>query len=347
MDHKSFLKVKHEPMEESKITELDKLLRTQSSAVEEDIPSSEDIKLDLEGRVFGGYLPKSFRTLKPEREGVSDRKGRGGGNELKNRRLKENLILKAVDKALCGGNGEDESNPEFCKLNILSPIKVGRKRKKIVDINFDDLSDEEDADYIGYVKKSDRPTDIRQSNRLLKKSAKLVSGEYYTEESFTENNPAQANEKTVKPLDTCLSLDKTDSPPMKELRLISNVNENYLKNYQKNLKVSSNTVHSRSKIQSVKNSNQPKVQRKRASKVEETIYCGFGEKLVPHDVQDVMHPRPEFSENNKSMLLLDDLFKELDSCSSVSGQIIEVNVPVIKSTEEFEERFPMYDLEYL
>ena len=166
---------------------------------EEHVPTVNEIKEDLEVRLFGGILPKIKITRKPIRTGRSERdSGRGGRNE-KAQDVEQHdwLAMGAVDFMLDRKKTKVRDEEEVIKL----PLKVGslyrkrKRRKKTVpiEINFDDLSDEEDKDYVANIRKSSlsnlRNT-RRISKRLQKSQWRCSGGEYSKCESHPNRNDA-------------------------------------------------------------------------------------------------------------------------------------------------------------
>eukprot|EP00092_Neocalanus_flemingeri_P020993 GFUD01022747.1.p1 GENE.GFUD01022747.1~~GFUD01022747.1.p1 ORF type:complete len:557 (-),score=190.99 GFUD01022747.1:36-1589(-) len=161
-------------------------------AAEELVPTEDEIKLALEGKVFGGLLPKTVRRLKPPRNGVSDRKGRGGRNEFTKRNVPESLVLGAVDLML-GGGSEDQEHQQ-ATISLAGLFRKRRSRRKRINIDFDDLSDDEDETYkapSNCNRKVDRPNEEnkRKSRRLSGKQKRIDSGEYFDAQNhiFFEN----------------------------------------------------------------------------------------------------------------------------------------------------------------
>merc|ERR1719318_1120483 len=70
--------------------------------VEENVPTPDEIKEELEGGLFGGVLPKAKLVRKPYRTGKSDRaKGRGGRNEkVSDVEQHDGLVISAVNYIL-------------------------------------------------------------------------------------------------------------------------------------------------------------------------------------------------------------------------------------------------------
>merc|ERR1719186_1337347 len=161
-------------------------------AVEEQVPSEDEIRLAQEEKIFGGQLPKVVRRLKPPRKGVSDRvKGRGGRNEFTKKNVPESLVLGAVDYMLASKSSRNGENPEKLQqptISLSGLFKKSRSRRKRINIDFDDLSDDEDEDYKApsiYNRKVDRPDEEnkRKSNRLCEKQSRVDSGEYFDDEN--------------------------------------------------------------------------------------------------------------------------------------------------------------------
>jgi len=131
------------------------------------VPSEKRIRLELEGKIFGGILPKSVRRFKPPRKGISNRTGRGGRNEtVRSITQMPQLGDFAVSFML-------QSNVHRCKSKIkfepylvgyLSKLlKIQRRRKR------SNVSYKEDADFKGsFIKIPQLPDEAsrRKSKRL-------------------------------------------------------------------------------------------------------------------------------------------------------------------------------------
>lgn len=84
--------------------------------VEEYVPTEEEIRVNLEGIVFGGYLPKIIRNEKPPRTGLSNRANGRGGRNYKN--LCEHHMMGAVEylKARAESKENKDNQPPVFKF---------------------------------------------------------------------------------------------------------------------------------------------------------------------------------------------------------------------------------------
>merc|ERR1719186_2239024 len=161
-------------------------------AFEDPVPTEDEIRLGQEEKIFGGHLPKVVCRLKPPRKGVSDREGRGGRNESTKKNVPESLVLGAVDYMLAcksSRNGEKQEKLQQPIISLSGLFKKRSSRRKRINIDFDDLSDEEDEDYKApsvNKRKVDRPDEEnkRKSNRLFEKQSRADSGEYFDDENL-------------------------------------------------------------------------------------------------------------------------------------------------------------------
>merc|ERR1719186_2176662 len=158
---------------------------------EEQVPTEDELRLAHEEKIFGGYLPKVVCRLKPPRKGVSDREGRGGRNEFTKKNVPESLVLGAVDYMLAcksSRNGDKQEKLQQAIISLSGLVKKRSSRRKRINIDFDDLSDDEDEDYKApsiYNRNVDRPDEEnkRKSNRLCEKQSRVDSGEYFDDEN--------------------------------------------------------------------------------------------------------------------------------------------------------------------
>merc|ERR1719481_2536580 len=137
---------------------------------EEIVPTETEMKMALEEKIFGGYMPRSERKLKPQRTGVSDRKGRGGRNEIIDKNAPEPFVLGAVDYMLGHGVDEESQKGDMIQttLHLKSLFKSGRRRRKMAEIDFENISEDEEEFRGPYIKKSERLSGnkVRKSKRL-------------------------------------------------------------------------------------------------------------------------------------------------------------------------------------
>merc|ERR1719334_715982 len=160
------------------------------------------MKMALEAKVFGGFMPKIIRKSKPPRTGKSDRTGRGGRNENVDKNAPETFVLGAVEY-MCGKRLGEEDEIIKSTLNLNSLIKRGRRRRaKHVNIDFDNISDEDEEFKGPNIKKADRLSGdkVRKSRRLNATPIKNqdVNGKGYgsdTKENGDDNQSIVTSER--------------------------------------------------------------------------------------------------------------------------------------------------------
>merc|ERR1719318_518853 len=113
--------------------------------VEENVPTPDEIKEELERRLFGGVLPKAKLLRKPNRTGKSERsRCRGGRNEkASDVEHHDGLVISGVDyilhKQKTKDQGEEVMEEKAPPIFSSSPLKIRRGKRKAIHINFDDL----------------------------------------------------------------------------------------------------------------------------------------------------------------------------------------------------------------
>ena len=146
------------------------VLREYKENLEEAISEEGEFKEVLEWEVFGDKIPTAVYRKAP-RKGLSERQsGRGGRNELWNRKLRDSQVQSGVDYLL-----DPASHPQPNFQDMFFP-SVKRPR-----IKMEDLEDELDDEEFKMPMKKARRENIRRSGRLQQAQMKKESGEYFVE----------------------------------------------------------------------------------------------------------------------------------------------------------------------
>merc|ERR1719244_1302313 len=167
---------------------------------EEYVPNENEMKMALESKVFGAHMPKSVRTIRPQRFGLSDRTGRGGRNELSDVSAPEPLVMGAVEYMLGNRVGDEDGSIIQASLNLASLFRKKGRRRKQVNIDFDNLSDEDEEFKGPFIQKKDRVSGdrVRKSRRLNVNSDNQKATENSDEDhlSNTENRGHESSQLT-------------------------------------------------------------------------------------------------------------------------------------------------------
>ena len=281
------------------------------------------IKEDLEVKLFGGILPKVKITRKPVRTGKSERdRGRGGRNEKAEDVMQHDwLAMGAVDFMLDRKKNKVRDEDEVIKK---LPLKVGslfrkrKSRKKTITINFDDLSDDEDKDYIPNIRTNrllDR-RNTRKSRRLQETQSRCNVGEYKKELQIVgqgDDEYVSSNEEGAL-LTNC---DMSDIGKQEDERFVVENIEIVNNNYLRSLKDSSKCLEFEKVIETNKAKNLASLEltrelRMRAERTLGKKYKGYGYKALPEAESEVRWKKRSCQEDTESRKNKEELDLDLE-----------------------------------